>query len=225
MLLRIMLLKTLETTQLFYNKYKFKLICRLDLANEFRGSRLTYVRKILDNLQKRYDQGEALELGAYRVKNIGIDSFKDAQLLYNVLSKVKDFRLRVVFKELTIYSNEKDFLRYLKENLSNVLEWWEPSSDLHTLTPGIVYLKRDNGYKLRVTIKGRIPPEAAEWLLKNQDKVKLGPTFTLSLMEKMYYLENLYFYVKNERCLSLVELIMGSNIRKVDKVITSDKIV
>lgn len=216
-------MRTLNTTQLFYNKYPFKLVCRLDLANEFRGSRFSYVRKILDNLQKKYDNGEELNFGSFRPRNISVTSFKDAQLIYNTLEKEKDFRFRIQFKELTVYSTNKQPLEYLRDNLSTVLEWWEPEQELSPLEPGYVYLKKDNGFKFRVTIKGSINSDAADWILSNQDKVKIGPTFHLSLLEKMYYLDNFYFYAKNERTLVLIDMILGANVRRVDKVVATEE--
>lgn len=199
-------------------------MCRLDMAHEFRGARLSTIRKHLDVLQKQFDQGyEELYLYDFSRRTISVNSFKDAQFIYNTLCKQDEFRIRVTYKELGIYSLEKDWLKDIADNVSIPIEWWEPESELEPIEPGVVYLKNDNGFEYRVTVKGHLNQESAEWLLNNQDKVKLGPTFIQNLQMGMYYLDNMYLYVRNERCMSLVTLIMGSNIRRSDKVVAMNK--
>ena len=200
-------------------------MCRLDMAHEFRGARLAYVRKILDILQRQFDLGEDLlffPTGGRR--GISVSSFKDAQIIYNVLCSQTDFRLRVQFKEISIYGLDKDWMKEIYTNISNPIEWWEPNTELHPVEPGQVILAKDNGHEFRVTIKGRLTEDAAMWLINNDDKVKYGPTFRNHLEVGMYYLENMYFYARNERCLSLLNIVMGNSIRRVDKVIALDKI-
>lgn len=198
-------------------------MCRLDLAHEFRGNRLGSVRRIIDNLQRQYDtKYDYLLINENAKKKISISSFKDAQIIYNYLNKNKDYRLRVQYKELTIYGTKKDWLLKLADDLSNTIEWWEPGPNLKVLKPGHVYLKNDNGHDFRVTIRGRLDQSAVNWLLNNQDKVKLGSVFLRSLERGSRYLDNMYFYIKNEKCLSLLNLVMSSNIRRVDKIIVLD---
>jgi len=220
---RNLLLKTHSTTKLFFNQYPYKLVCRLDLAIEFRGNRMAYVRKTLDNLQRQYDNNEELTITNFSIRRVSVQSFKDGQLIYNTLYNQSNYRLRVQFKELTIYSLEKNWLDKLSREVSTPMEWWEPNGDLPKIEPGTVYLKNDNGHNLRVTVKGSISEDAANWLLNNLDKVKIGPSFLYDLENGYRYMDNMYFYIKNERCLSLLQLVMSSNIRRVDKVVAMNK--
>jgi hypothetical protein len=171
---------------------------------------MAYVRKILDNLQRQYDSNEDLTITNFSIRRVSVQSFKDGQLIYNTLCNHNSYRLRVQFKELG-------------KEVSTPIEWWEPDGDLPKIEPGTVYLKNDNGHDLRVTVKGSIPEDAVDWLLNNLDKVKIGPSFLYDLENGYRYMDNMYFYIKNERCLSLLQLVMGSNIRRVDKVIAMNK--
>jgi hypothetical protein len=219
------LLRKQVTEKLFYNRYSYKLVCRNDLANEFRNNRLHHVGKLLDSLQLSYESNLPLQLERYRIIQVGIPSFEDAKLIYNELKNKKDYRLRISFKELTIYSNKKEWLYNLGSKMRQGLEWWEPQSELTPLTPGFTYLKRPIPYEYRLYIKGRLSDEAVTWLLtNNNDKVKLGPTLIDYLQEgNKIRLDDFYFYVKSDRVLTILRLLMPGSIRSINKVVCMNK--
>ena len=218
-------MKKQVTEKLFYNRYSYKLLCRNDLANEFRNNRLHYVGKLLDELQLSYESNLPLQIQRYRISTIGTSSFEDAKIIYNELKSNQNYRLRVQFKELTIYSDTKDWLYKLGSKLRQPLEWWEPNDELTPLTPGYSYLKTPIPYEYRVYIKGRISDEAATWLLANQNNlVKLGNTFVEYLKEgNKTRFDDFYFYVKSDRVLTVLRLLMTGNIRSVNKVVCLNK--
>ena len=53
-----------------------------------------------------------------------------------------------------------------------------------------------------------------------QDKCKAGPKF-IDLVANNGYVNGMYFYVRDEKVLQLVQLIIGGNIRRIDKFINS----
>ena len=213
------------TEKLFYNQFAYKIVCRNDLANEFRNNRLQYVGKLLDQLQLSYESGERLELERYRIISISQESFEDAKILYNELKKQQDYRLRISFKEMTIYSNTREWLHNTGSKLRQCLEWWEPQEELSPLKPGFAYLKRPIPYEYRIYLKGRLSQDACKWLLENNDsKVKLGPTLIEYLEGNLQpRLNDLYFYAKSDRVLTVLRLLLGNNIRSVNKVVCLNK--
>lgn len=212
------------TEKLFYNKFAYKLICRNDLAGEFRNNRLNHVSKLLDSLQLAYENGDSLEIDRYRSKiKISPSSFEDAKILYNEFKKNKKYRLRIQYKELTVYSNDKVWLKNLSLKLRMGLEWWEPLEDLNPLTPGYAYLKRKIDYKYRVYLKGTIPQDGATWLDDNNRRlVKVGNTLK-KYLEEGIRVDDMYLYAKSDRVLTILQMIMPGNIRSIIKVVCLDK--
>ena len=217
-----MLLRKHETVSLYYNQYSYKLVCRNDLAPIFRNNRLGYVCKVLDNLQRLYEEGEPLTIAGYRTRIIDINSLTDAQILYNSFKQKKNnYRLRIQFKEINIYTDDRLWLENISTKIDQALEWYEPKGELLPSQPGKCYLKRDNGHQYRVYLKDKIPPDSIAWLTNNQDKIKIGPGFLKDLHEGFLYCEGKYIYAKNDRILNLLNLLMGANIRRIDKVVTN----
>lgn len=212
------------TEKLFYNKYAYKLICRNDLANEFRNNRLHHVGKLLDGLQLSYENNEPLQIDRYKIINISVPSFEDAKVIYNELKKNRTYRLRIQFKQLTIYSNTKPWLYDLSSKLRQTLEWWEPEERLTPLEPGYAYLKKPIDYEYRIYLRGKLPKDAGQWLLKhNGEHVKLGNTLENYLNEGMTRLDDLYFYARSDRVITLLRLLMVDNIRSINKVVCMNK--
>lgn len=213
------------TEKLFYNIYAYKIVCRNDLANEFRNSKLHHVGKLLDQLQLSYEQGKPLHLYRYRPIEISQESFEDSKILYNELKKHRNYRLRICYKELTVYSTTRDWLHSTGTKLRQCLEWWEPQEELTPLKPGFAYLKRPIPYEYRIYLTGRLNQDACKWLLDNDnDKVKLGKVLKEYMTGPLQpRLNDFYFYAKSDRVLTVLKLLMGHNIRSVNKVVCLDK--
>lgn len=213
------------TEKLFYNIYAYKLVCRNDLAGEFRNNRLNHVGKLLDNLQLAYESGDSLEIDRYRTKiKVSPPSFEDAKILYNEFKKNKEYRLRVQYKELTIYSNDKNWLKSLSSRLRMCMEWWEPEEELTPLMPGYAYLKRKTDYQYRVYLKGKVPYDGARWLVNNNgSNVKIGNTLNCYLNEDRSRVDDMYIYAKSDRVLTILQMIIPENIRSIIKVVCLDK--
>ena len=126
---------------------------------------------------------------------------------------------------MTIYSNTRDWLYDTGAKLRQSLEWWEPQDELTPLKPGYAYLKRPIPYEYRVYLKGHVSPDACKWLLaNNNDKVKLGHTLIAYIEGPLQpRLNDFYFYAKSDRVLTVLQLLMGNNIRSVSKVVCLSK--
>jgi len=227
--------KLRETKKLHYGKYLYKLVLSNQLNTIFRTelqkhTKLGFAREQLNNLHEKYIQGEPLEEQVYRaVRTIPTNDYLDAVDIYSILKFADDFKLRVdPWRSLTIYSNEKELLqKIIKKMRSSNREFWEPdSSTINALLneTNIILVDIPHQFPLKVTLGGnRVDGVFAHWLRNNTDKSKIGPT-ALAEIEREGYLNGLYFYVRDEKILNLIYMIIGHNIRRIDKLVCKNNI-
>ena len=218
-----MLLKRYDTNSLFYGKYPYKLTLHTPLANWFRGGDLPYIRDTLDELQHQYNQNNKLTIKFWnREVTVKTSDLYYAQKVYSHLCIGKSYRLRVEGHYLAIYSDDKTWLENVLDSISPVAtEWWEPTSLLQPNT--ILMSPKMKGWEYKVTLGSNVPQDFYRWALNNLDKIKIGPTFKDSLLRGYTYMSGYYFYVRNDRVLNLVSLVLGNGITKIDKIIIEDK--
>ena len=145
----------------------------------------------------------------------------EAQRLYTALSKNKDYKLRVENESITVYSQERDWLYNLAVVL-DVQEWWEPESEL---TPGVLIMgPKMTGWEYKVTLGIDVPSTFCQWAVANSDKLKIGNKLLQMLQSgHRHYYSGYYFYVRNEKMLNLINLVIGSGIQRIDKIVVDDR--
>lgn len=119
---------------------------------------------------------------------------------------------------MQIYSNDLKLLERLSTKLGNCIELWTPSTDVPLIPVNTIVLERPMEYEYRVTLGSWVTEDFANWIQNNQDKVKIGKR-CFDAIQRGHYTQGLYFYVRNERYLSLLQLIIGDSIQRIDKVI------
>lgn len=219
-------MKRLNTNKLFYGKYSYKLIWVSPIANWFRGADLPYIRETLDSLQRQYNQEKQTLLKIHlwaKTINISLKDLHYAQIMYSALCRNKNYRVRVEGKTMIIYAEQVDWLLELIEKLGNTVEeLWEPNTLIQPNT--VIMTPKMTGWEYRLTFKGKIPDEFKRWALKNSDKIRIGPTLRNIIETETYsYAHGLYFYVKNEKTISLVSLMLGNSISRIDKIIVEEQ--
>lgn len=227
--------KLYETKKLHYGEYLYKLVLSNQLNTIFRTdlqkhTKLGFAKEQLNNLHEKYIQGEALEEQVYRtVRTIPVNDYLDAVDIYNILKFADNFKLRVdPIRTLTIYSNDRELLQRLvnKMRVSNK-EFWEPdASTISTLLneTNIIIVDNQPQFNIKITLgTQRVDTSFANWLRANDDKSRVGQT-TLKEIENEGYLNGLYFYIRDEKVLSLVYMLIGHNIRRIDKLVYKNNI-
>lgn len=221
-------LKLHETRKLHYGKYLYKLALYNELSYIFRtelqkDGKLGYAKVILDKLNLQYRNNEPLTRQKFNaVKEVQESHYLDAKDIYTVLRKHNNYKLRCETASLAIYSDDRDLLYKIanKIRIGN-LEIWEPTYEsVELLTQKekikIVDYQPLLQYQVYLNYK-KIDPSFANWLINNQDKSRVGP-------RALNYIESgragdFYFYVRDEKVLSLISILIGHNIRSVDKLI------
>lgn len=223
-------LKLHETNKLFYNKYLFKLVFRNQLNVIFRSelqrpAKLSYARSQLDRLTEDYRNNTPLTRKAFRTDiPIPIVDYYDAKELYTILKDNDNYRIRIdPCSTITIFSNEKGFLLRIADKLLNDdVEFWEPNEkyiDLLKSKTKIILVDRPHPLPYKVIFNGnRVNKDFANWINANRDKVKIG-NIALEQLEEYGYLNGFYIYVRDEKILNLVTLLVGNSVRSVEKLL------
>ena len=212
-----------ETTKLFWDEYLYKLVLTNRLAPIFREKRFNYSREVLDQLQQQYDSKEPLSWnkGWRRKDPVSEESFRDAQIIFKILNASDEYKLRVEGVSLSIYSNDKTWLTHISQKLHYLVrEFWEPDPNaIDNLLEGVILVNHKVDFEYKVTLgqKKFDGPGLLNWYKNNTDKIKIGPVLEKELGNNGY-VNNLYFYARDEKILQLLSL-MCSNIRRVDKIV------
>lgn len=220
-------MKKFETNKLFYSKYPYKLACYNNLAFLFRGADLSYIRKRLDALQQQYNETKTISLHNIflRDKPVSVIDLYNSQKIFNSLCNNKNYRVRAEQGNLCVYSEDKEWLYELVSILNGYTEWWEPTRKLEQNTIVMTEAMSDWKYRIKFGSK-RVPLSFRDWCYNNKDNLRMGPTFINQLSNDArgsLYLDNLYFYIKSEKMLTLVELLVGNCICRVDKIVIETK--
>ena len=222
--------KLFETRKLHFGKYLYKLVLSNSLCSMFRtelqkGSTLSYAKEKLDELSEQYESDLPLTIVRYRsYSEISNEEYLDALTIFNVLKKSSDYKVRTsYYRTLTIYSNDIDMLRSISDvMLTSNVELWEPSKlgiDLLTSKQNIIIVDKPTNMTLKVTFKrGNVNKDFAAWVKANSDKCQIG-RITLNDIENDGFVYGNYMYIRDEKILNLLLLLIGNSISKIDKIV------
>lgn len=208
--------KTEHTTRLFFNQYKYKIVLVCATAHFFRGNNLTYVKETISNIRNKND----IPVGWNR-KALDSNELTFGELLVKSFSKMENYCLRVESPLLSFYTNsEKDAESILKINVEKVKYISIPESPLTESklgTHNVLTKKIDFDYKVTMGRTRTSFDSFLEWC-KDNPKIRM-PKRAKRDLEKNHSWGGSYFYVKDEKTLTLVKLFIGSFINKVETVV------
>ena len=206
------LLPTKKTNKLFLDKFRYKIVLVSRLAGTFRGG------NIEDAAEKitYYKENRVFPGWIYN----GVDS--DLDRAFNImksLQKVNDFKLMVSNPFLTFYTDNLDDFKQVSKELFDYIKYVSmPENSRPVLEKNTVYLKRIN-YDFKITITQRVPNNESffNWC-KDNDKIRM-PRRCCDHVRRGWRSGDSYFYVKDAKTLSMVQIFLGSNIQRIDRVI------
>lgn len=225
----ISLMKQYESVKIYHGKYLYKIYLTNQLSSLFSSHRQSwYTKGVLSDMQTKHDRGENLTMYRWR-RDVRIHpaEFENAKLLQQLFSKYPDCRKRVEHGDrITIYTSNENMVNEIISNLYDcVKEIHRPKEGIEAFFAqnfGTAIVKSPTEYEFRVHLNGHpgIDPSFANWLTSNNDKCKVGE-ITLRNIQKgdSYRINNCYFYIKNEKVLTMIRMIIGANIRKVERLI------
>lgn len=214
-----------ETTKLFYDKYVYKLVVRNQLAHIFRDKNYAYAKKQLDVLQQNFESGSTSIkwCRGLRQEIIPVVELQQAQKMFSEFTSFDDMKLRVENPRIQIYSNSLSWMNKLKSKLLNCCEFWEPSTEgVSLLEANTIISDTIKDFEYKVTLGKQTNSEFINWVDSNTDKIKIG-SVTYNEIKNNGYTKGLYFYVRDEKILNLVNLIIGGSPQRTDKIVYRKK--
>ena len=221
--------KLRRTTKLHYGKYLYKATFVNTLAfcfASFRNSKsdkLSGVKLIISDLQLQYDLNKAMEVDLWRTsKSVSVTEFLEAKQMLKLLENSSDWRIRVELgRHLTVYTSNETLIDELSKDCGarEIYKPEEGTENFLLLNIDTAIVNKPPEYEYRVYLKGNeIDPNFAKWFEANRDKSRIGE-WTLKNIQSGYYTGGNYFYIKNDKVLTMIRMIIGHNIRHVEKLI------
>lgn len=214
-------MKKCETIKLFYDTYIYKVSLKNSLASIFRDKNLTFARDELDKLQYLYERKvyPLTITRGLRSSQVSFEEFVNAKYLLSEFEKQNDYKLRVESPTLNIYTNDENWLSTLTKNKSlNIQSVYEPSANT-ILEKNTIIMDSPFPFEYKVMLRDKVDPMFANWIKANRDKIKIG-SMALESIEKNSYCRGFYFFVKNDKILQLVNLMINTSIARIDKIIS-----
>lgn len=209
------MLQVKETKKLFMDKYDHKIVFVQPASGWFRGGKVSYARDKIKN----FKFGDT----DYFSKRIKTQRDLDYCLkLCNVLEYMTDYELRIESPCISFYTNNpKDIDKISKIAGDNVKYICKPLNG--QVVPKKTVVMRRKGYDYKVTLGStrQQHDDFVEWA-DTTGLVKLTNSTRRALLRDSSW-GGTYFYVKNDKALTMTKIFLGACISRVDQVInTSD---
>jgi len=199
---------TKETTRLFNNKYKYKIVIVTALSTWFRGDNLSRIQEKIDHYDATKAKQHRSELGGV----------KFVQELYNKLSNMLDYNLRVEHPYISIYSNsETDITDIANIDLQQVKFVCRPKHEKLLAVNTIIAPHINFLYKVTLGKTQQPYHSFIKWC-ENNNKIKISKGTTKRLMQSTSY-QGGFFYVKDDKALTVVKMFVGSCITKIETIV------
>lgn len=201
-----------DTVSLFANKYKYKIVLVCPGAGFFRGNKLDFAIEKLNDIR----------LGHHNPSWFKIKSKTDLDYcfaLHNLLSSLTDYDIRVEHPLLNFYTNTPNNLEKLAALDEHRIKYvCLPNKNIKDLGQNTVVVKKlDYKYKLYLGSTKQDHTSFINWC-ENNSKIRLTKSAKRDLSKQRSW-GGSYFYVKDDKTLTMVRMFLGSAIVKLDTVI------
>lgn len=209
------------TKKLFYDKYVYKVTVWTALAEHFRGNDISattsYLQSVHDSMVNK-NETERSWGSRWNTKTVNIRQVQRDIAYSHLISSLDSCQVRVEGSHLSVYTNDETFLDTASALYSGpyeLKEIWRPESDKikeFLLANPKKIIRPEYSHKYKVTVNGIPDIESfKEWAAKLPK---------LKVMSRNNYVIGGYFYVADEKTLSLCRIFLGDKIRRVDELRT-----
>lgn len=219
-------MKQYETTKLFYDRYKYKLVILNELGQIFRHKNMARARLLLDSLQYQQDTGESLQIlsNIFWRQAVTPEVFLENKRFYKEFDKAVDYKVRIERTMMSIYSNDLVWIKTLSKIAESPIEIWKPRESCEQLIeePHVILTRTPTEFNYKVTLSSTHPvdPGLANWIRANPDKAKASEK-CLGVIERRGYPRGQHIYIRDEKILNLVSF-MIDKLGRVDKLVYVD---
>lgn len=218
-----------ETKKLHYGKYLYKVNIASQLSGIFRtelqrNGKLAYARSKLDEYAAAQKSGYVTINTKFRAKvSIDADELLDANNIYTVLKNSADYLLRCEYKKLIVYTNDSTTVSKLTAKVAGNMEIWQPTpktAEFLQNNLNTIIVNNATNYPFKITFGFKpAKPELAAWAEKNADKVQIGSVLMKNLQKGNKYIQGQYIFARDENIIMLLQMIIGDNIARIDKLV------
>jgi hypothetical protein len=197
-----------ETVSLFANKYKYKIVLVCPVAGWFRGNKLDLVLEKLN---------EGVFPPWVKIKTQADVDYCFA--LQQLMSTLSDYELRIESPRINFYTNTTTNIEKLAAlDQSRIKFICLPNNSIPDLEENTVIVKTlDYKYKIHLSATKQDYQNFLNWSSGN-DKLRLTNRVKKDLSRRNSWGGG-YFYVKDDKTLTMVRMFLGAVISKVDSVI------
>lgn len=203
---------TKQTIRLFNGKYKYKIVLLSKAASWFRGGDIANVKKCLSNLSNS---------SSVWVKKLTPDDIQYVTKLIVTLMPMQDYLIRVESPYINFYTNNSNDIEKLAKINSECVKYvCLPQPGSETLLDDKKVLVKNLDYSYRVTM-GRTRQNHSNfvnWCVGKEDRVRLTKSASKYLNKDSGW-GGYYFYVKDDKTLTMVKMFLGEGINLVESVV------
>lgn len=201
-----------RTKKLFDNTYKYKAALLCVFAGYFRGNNVKYAQQKLKDVKKT----GMLPLWAKQATSADIDF---ALNLCRTLLKLQDYSVRVESPIISFYTNNDQDIKNITDLDPDAIKYVSLPEQNQGMEKDTVYVKKLN-YRFRVTM-GRTTQSNnnfIQWCQANPNKIRM-PKRCLDDLNSEHSWGGGYFYVNDDKTLTMVKMFLGNSIARVDHVV------
>lgn len=205
-------IQTKQTIRLFNGKYKYKVVLISKAASWFRGGDIANVKKSLANMSNS---------NAIWIKKLTINDTNYVTKLIVALTPMQDFLIRVESPYINFYTNNSsDIEKLAKIDSTSVKYVCLPAAGSENLLDDKKILVKNLDYSYRITM-GRTRQNHSNfvsWCKGKEDRIRLTKSASKYLSKDNSW-GGYYFYVKDEKTLTMVKMFLGEGINLVESVV------
>lgn len=201
-----------NTTKLFSGKYKYKIVLRTSAASWFRKTNLeSFEDKLTD-----YKNGKKQIFGHFKLESK--EEAVYAEKVYRTLLNFTDFNLRIEYPLISVYSTDEALINALiKLDKDRVKYACFPEKDSNLVENTVIVKRIDYDYKVYLGRTHTSYTSFIQWS-ENNKKIRLTGRAKTDLLRPKSWGGG-YFYVKDEKTLTMVKMFVGAAIHKIENVI------
>jgi hypothetical protein len=209
------------TKKLFFGKFVNKVAVQTPLSGYFRGNKLESTKLDIGIVSRRItDKQQSVQIGgSWSKKYASIDDVRIAREIVTVLESLDDYTVRVEGWSLSIYANDDVIKKVTNIKNIHIEETSQAADDKlkeFLLSSPKAIIRKEYTHKYKVTINALW--DAADSFTAWADKLPKIKTTGNS------YKFGGYFYVADEKTLSLCHIFLSDKVRKVEELVTSEEI-
>lgn len=220
-----MKLRNKQTKKLFYDKFVYKVTVVTALAENFRGNDIPATSHYLQHVYEKMVEKNETEKSwgsRWNIKTIKLHQVQRDITFSHLISSLDSYHVRVEGNHLSVYTNDLDFLENTKKLYDEpyaLREMWLPENDKikdFLLSNPKKIIRPEYSHKYKVTVNSIPDIESFKQWASKLPKLKV--------MSRNNYTIGGYFYVADEKTLSLCRIFLGDRIRRVDEILLENEI-